>query len=675
MVEVLYNFKDKISTEVMKMITDLAINTIRALGIDATNKADSGHPGIVLGAAPMAYTLWTRHMNVNPKVPLWINRDRFILAAGHGSMLLYALLHLSGFDVTIDDLKEFRQLNSKTPGHPEYLHTEGVDATSGPLGQGIPMAVGMAIAEQYLAAKFNQEDIKLIDHYTYVLCGDGDLMEGVTNEAVSIAGHLKLGKLIVLYDSNDITLDGEKHLSFNEDIKGKFEAMGWHYESVKDGFDVEAINNAIEKAKLITDKPSIIEIKTIIGYGAEKQGTSSVHGAPLGKDGGLVAKKTYNWNFDEFEVPSEVYKHFEDTTVLRGLENFTVWLKGLMEYRKKYPELYNEFMQYQNNEIPVDLTEVLPSYELGHKNATRNYSYECLNKASSVLPNLIGGAADLTASTKAIIKGEAAFSPENPLGRNIYFGVREFAMAAIGNGIALHGGLKVFVSTFFVFTDYFKPAVRMAALMKLPVIYILTHDSIAVGEDGPTHQPIEQLAMLRSIPNMIVLRPCDGNETSASYNVALNSKDRPVALVLTRQNVTTVTGKVYDEVKKGAYIVSEAQGEIDGIIIASGSEVGLAIEAQKALEQENIHVRVVSMVSMELFAEQSQEYQEYVLPNNIRRRLAVEMGTPFGWHQFVGLDGAVMGISTFGKSGKANEVIKDYGFTVENVVNKFKSLM
>jgi len=675
MTEVLYNFKDKINTEVLVMITELAINTIRALGIDATNKADSGHPGIVLGAAPMAYTLWTRHLNVNPKDPLWINRDRFVLAAGHGSMLLYALLHLSGFNVTMDDIKAFRQLDSKTPGHPEYLHTEGVDATSGPLGQGIPMAVGMAIAERFLASKFNKEDATLIDHYTYVLCGDGDLMEGVTNEAASIAGHLQLGKLIVLYDSNDITLDGEKHLSFSEDIKGKFEAMGWHYELVKDGFDVEAVNNAIEKAKNVTDKPSIIEIKTIIGYGAEKQGTSSVHGAPLGKDGGVVAKKAYNWTYDEFEVPQEVYHHFEETVIKRGNKAYKDWTSNLESYKTKYPELYQEFMQYVNDEIPVDLTEVLPVYELGHKNATRNYSYECLNKASAVIPYLIGGAADLTASTKAIIKGEPAFTPENPSGRNIFFGVREFAMAAIGNGMALHGGLKVFVSTFFVFTDYFKPAIRMAALMKLPVIYILTHDSIAVGEDGPTHQPVEQLAMLRSIPNMIVLRPCDGNETSASYNVALTSKDHPVALVLTRQNLTTVTGKVYDEVKKGAYIISEAKGDIDGILIASGSEVELALEAQKVLEQENIHVRVVSMVSMELFNEQSKEYQEYVLPKNIRRRLAIEMATTYGWHKYVGLDGAVMGIDTFGKSGKASDVIKDYGFTVENVVKTFKSLM
>ncbi|QVK19367.1 transketolase [Mycoplasmatota bacterium] len=658
------------------MISDLSINSIRVLGIDAINKANSGHPGIVLGAAPMAYTLWTKHLEVYSKDPLWFNRDRFVLAAGHGSMLQYAMLHLSGYDVTIDDLKQFRQLDSLTPGHPEFRHTPGVDATSGPLGQGIPMGIGMAIAEKFFSEKFNKKDITLVDHYTYVICGDGDLMEGVTNEAVSLAGHMKLGKLVVLYDSNNITLDGKKEQSFNEDIKAKYEAMGWHYDLVEDGNDLSSINLAIESAKSNIDKPSIIEIKTVIGYGAKNQGTNKVHGSPLGEESGRAAKDVYKWDYKPFEVPNEVYEHFNETVVNRGTEAFNEWEKNLRLYEAQYHNDYQEFLKCMNNELDVNLTEVLPKYELGHSNATRNYSHECLNEAAKVIPNLVGGAADLTASTKAIIKGEEAFAPGHYTGRNIFFGVREFAMATICNGIALHGGLKVFCSTFFVFSDYFKPAIRMAALMKLPVMYILTHDSIAVGEDGPTHEPVEQLAMLRSIPNMLVLRPCDGNETAACYHLALNTKDKPVAFVLTRQNVETVSENVYEDVKKGAYVVSEAnQDKMDGIILASGSEVNLAIEAQKELEKENIFVRVVSVVSMELFDAQDDLYKEQILPKKIRRRLAVEMATPFGWHKYVGLDGKVLGVETFGASGKANEVLEKFGFTVPNVVKQFKSLM
>lgn len=656
-------------------MTDLSVNTIRVLGIDAINKAKSGHPGIVLGAAPMAYTLWTKHFDIFPKDPLWFNRDRFVLAAGHGSMLLYSMLHLSGFDVSIDDLKSFRQLDSLTPGHPEFMHTPGVDATSGPLGQGIPMAIGMAMAEKYFADKYNKDDITLIDHYTYVICGDGDLMEGVTNEAASLAGQLKLGKLVVLYDSNDITLDGTKEQSFNEDIKAKYEAIGWHYERVKDGNDIKNINLAIRNAKNTLNKPSIIEIKTVIGYGATNQGTNKVHGAPLGEESGQAAKKLYKWDYEPFEVPTKVYDHFKETTGKRGAVEYKEWQENLNIYENKYPEEYKELMQCINNEISVDLMEILPKYNEENKDATRNYSYECLNKAASFIPNLIGGAADLTSSTKAIIKKELPFTSSNYTGRNIYFGVREFAMAVIANGMALHGGLKVFISTFFVFSDYFKPAVRMAALMKLPVIYILTHDSIAVGEDGPTHEPIEQLAMLRSIPNMLVLRPCDGNETAACYKLALETVDKPITLVLTRQGVPTITNNVYEDVKKGAYIISEAKGnQIDGIILATGSETNLAIKAQKELENDNIFVRVVNVVSMELFDSQDKDYKELILPNNIRKRLAVEMGSPFGWHKYVGLDGQVLGINKFGASGKAEAVIEKYGFTVSNIIKEFKSI-
>ena len=658
------------------MISDLSINTIRVLGIDAINKANSGHPGIVLGAAPMAYTLWTKHLDVYPKDPLWFNRDRFVLAAGHGSMLLYSMLHLSGFNLSIEDLKQFRQLDSKTPGHPEFLDTEGVDATSGPLGQGIPMAVGMALAEKFYADKFNKHDLTLIDHFTFVICGDGDLMEGVTNEAASIAGHLKLGKLIVLYDSNNITLDGEKKQSFNEDIKHKYEAMGWHYEYVENGNDVKTINLAIRNAKNTLDKPTIIEINTVIGFGASNQGTHKVHGAPLGSEGGQVAKKAYKWIYDEFEVPQEVYEHFKETTIKRGTVEYREWENNLKLYQEMYPEDYKALVKYMANNCDIDLTQILPKYEIGNKNATRNYSHECLNKIAQVTPNLLGGAADLTSSTKAIINNEPALSADNYTARNIYFGVREFAMASIANGMALHGGLRVFVSTFFVFSDYFKPAIRMAALMKLPVIYILSHDSIAVGEDGPTHQPIEQLTMLRSIPNVLVLRPCDGNETAASYNIAMLSKDQPVVLVLTRQNVTTVTNQVFEEVKKGAYIISkEAKTNFDGIILASGSEVELAIDTQKALEKENIFTRVVSVTSMELFDKQSGEYKEHILPNKIRRRMSIEMGSTMSWHKYVGLDGIVVCIDSFGKSAPAADVINYFEFNVDNMVNKFKSLM
>ncbi len=599
------------------MISDLAINSIRVLGIDAINKANSGHPGIVLGAAPMAYTLWTKHLDVYPKDPLWFNRDRFVLAAGHGSMLLYGMLHLSGFSVSIDDIKNFRQLDSLTPGHPEFMHTPGVDATSGPLGQGIPMAVGMAIAEKFYAEKYNRKEVTLIDHYTYVICGDGDLMEGATNEAASLAGHLKLGKLVVLYDSNNITLDGKKEQSFNEDIQKKYEAMGWHYEYVQNGNDIKAINLAMRSAKNILNKPSIIEVNTVIGYGAPDQGTNKVHGAPIGDLGGQAAKKLYKWDYEPFEIPNEVYDHFKETNGKRGAVEYREWEKNLKFYEENFPDEYQEFMQCMNNKITVDLKDILPKYELGNKNATRNYSYECLNKVATVIPNLIGGAADITASTKAIIKNAKPFTADNYTGRNIYFGIREFAMAGIANGMTLHGGLKVFVSTFFVFSDYFKPALRMAAIMNLPVLYILTHDSIAVGEDGPTHEPIEQLAMLRSVPNMLVLRPCDGNETAACYNLALTTTNRPIALVLTRQNVETVSLNVYDNVKKGAYIVSEAKnGKLDGIILASGSEVGLAIAAQLELEKEKMYVRVVSVVSMELFDEQDDLYKEQILPKD-----------------------------------------------------------
>lgn len=672
----LYNFVEYFLEVELYMIKNLTINSIRALGVDSINKANSGHPGIVLGAAPMAYTLWSNHLHVNPKDPLWFNRDRFVLAAGHGSALLYSLLHLSGFDVTIDDLKNFRQLNSKTPGHPEFGYTEGVDATSGPLGQGIAMATGMAMAERYLAAKYNKENYELFNHYTYAICGDGDLMEGVTNEAISLAGHLKLGKLIVLYDSNDISLDGEASDSFSDHTIEKFKSMGWHTEYVKDGTDVEAINQAINNAKAIA-QPSLIEIKTVIGFGAPDQGTNKVHGAPIGEEGAKVLRQNLGWNHEPFDVPEEVYNHFEETTIARGNKAYHESQAMLQTYKEVYPDLYQELMLALNNETKVDLAEVLPTFDYGTKDATRNFSHKCLNAVKNAVPNLIGGSADLSSSTKAMFKNEKAFFPGQYDGRNILFGVREFAMASIINGMALHGGVRPFASTFFVFSDYLKPALRLGALMHLPTLYILTHDSIAVGEDGPTHEPIEQLAMLRSIPNVQVLRPCDGNETSAAYKLALETNDKPSVLVLTRQSVKTVSEVNFANVAKGAYILKEARAgqDIDGILIASGSEVNVALDAQKMLEQENIFTRVVSMPSMELFDKQPKEYQEEVLPKSIRKRVSVEMGTSYGWHKYVGLDGATVSIDTFGASGPGDEVTAYFGFTPENVVKTFKNIL
>ena len=651
-----------------------SINAIRTLGIDAINKAKSGHPGVVLGAAPMAYTLFTKHMNINPTNSHWFNRDRFVLAAGHGSMLLYSLLHLSGYQVSMEDIKQFRQWDSKTPGHPEFGHTDGVDATSGPLGQGIPMAIGMALAEKYLAARYNKEGYPLIDHYNFVICGDGDLMEGVTSEASSLAGHLGLGKVVVLYDSNDICLDGDLTQSFTEDVLKRYESYGWHVQRVEDGTDIQAIDQAIECAKKEVNKPSIIEIKTVIGYGSKLQGTNAVHGAPLGEEDGAYAKEQYGWNHEPFAIPQEVYDHFEQSVKVRGQESNQAWDKLFSDYSKQYPELAKELEKAINNELVVDLETVMPTYKVGHSQATRDTNHEAINAISEVIPYFLGGSADLSHSNKTNIKNGGDFSKVTPSGRNIYFGVREFAMASILNGMMLHGGVRVFGGTFFVFCDYLKPAMRMAALMGLPVTYVLTHDSIAVGEDGPTHEPIEQLAMLRTIPNFSVIRPADANETAAAWRLAMESKSTPTALILTRQNLTTIANTTYEGVSKGAYVVSEAQKEMDGILIATGSEVNLAVAAQTALAAEGIHVRVVSMPSMDLFEKQPKEYRELILPKSVTKRLAIEMGATYGWHKYVGFEGDVLGIDRFGASAPANKVIEAYGFTVENGGSLYKAL-
>ncbi|HFI0408598.1 TPA: transketolase [Streptococcus suis] len=650
-------------------MSNLSVNAIRFLGIDAIEKSKSGHPGIVMGAAPMAYSLFTKELRINPSQPNWINRDRFILSAGHGSMLLYGLLHLSGFeDVTMDEIKNFRQWGSKTPGHPEFGHTTGVDATTGPLGQGISTATGFAQAERFLAAKYNRDGFPIFDHYTYVICGDGDLMEGVSSEAASYAGLQKLEKLIVLYDSNDINLDGETKDAFTESVRARYDAYGWHTDLVTDGTDVDAIFAAIEKAKA-AGKPSLIEIKTVIGYGSpSKAGSNAAHGAPLGPEEAEATRKALDWNYAPFEIPAEVYADFKANVADRGAAAYDAWVKLVEDYKVAHPELATEVTAILEGRELAELTESdFPVYENGFSQATRNSSQDAINAAAAVLPNFFGGSADLAHSNMTVIKGEGLQDSANPLNRNIQFGVREFAMGTILNGMATHGGLRVFGGTFFVFSDYVKAAVRLSALQGLPVTYVFTHDSIAVGEDGPTHEPIEHLAGLRAMPNLNVFRPADARETQAAWYLSLTSKSTPSALVLTRQNLTVEEGTAFDKVAKGAYVVYEAAG-FDTILLASGSEVNLAVKAAKELEAAGTKVRVVSVPSTELFDAQDAAYKEEILPNTIRRRLAIEMGATQSWYKYVGLDGKVLGIDTFGASAPAQTVIDNYGFTVENVV-------
>ncbi|MGL6057616.1 MAG: transketolase [Culicoidibacterales bacterium] len=654
----------------------VAINSIRTLGIDAIEKANSGHPGIVMGAAPMAYTLWSKTLTVNPNNPTWFNRDRFVLSAGHGSMLLYSLLHLTGFDVSIEDLKQFRQWDSKTPGHPEFGHTVGVDATTGPLGQGIAMAVGMALAEKHLAAKFNRGQFNVVDHYTYVLCGDGDFMEGVSAEASSFAGVHDLSKLIVLYDSNDICLDGNLDEAYTEQTRQRYDAYGWQTILVEDGTDVAAIAAAIEQAKADTKRPTLIEIKTVIGEGAPtKAGSNAAHGAPLGANEAAAAKVAYGWDHEPFSVPTAVYDHFQTTVKDRGIAANEAWDQLVADYAKAYPTEHATLMQAIQDELPADVFAAMEAIPAGTSQATRNSSQDAINAIATKLDCFLGGSADLAHSNMTVINGEGLLTPESMTNRNIQYGVREFAMAAIMNGMALHKGLRVFGGTFFVFSDYLKAAMRLSALMHQPVTYVLTHDSIAVGEDGPTHEPIEQLAGLRAMPNMNVLRPADARETQGAWQVALQSQTTPTALVLTRQPLTVMETSSATEVAKGAYVIGREVERIDAIILATGSEVNLAMEAKAALFAEGIDVRVISMPSFELFNQQSADYRESVLPNAIRARVAIEMGASFGWHQYVGLDGSVIGIETFGASAPANIVIPAYGFNVDNVVTQVKAVI
>ncbi|MDL4839536.1 transketolase [Aquibacillus rhizosphaerae] len=663
-----------------KQTEQRSINSIRTLAIDAIENANSGHPGLPMGAAPMAYTLWTDFMNHNPKNADWFNRDRFVLSAGHGSMLLYGLLHLSGYNVTIEDLKDFRQWGSKTPGHPEVTHTHGVEATSGPLGQGFAMAVGMAMAEKHLAGKYNQNDISIIDHHTYALVSDGDIMEGISHESASLAGHLGLGKLVALYDSNDISLDGELNQSFSENVEDRFKAYGWQVIRVEDGNDTEALRKAIDQAKQNTDQPTLIEVKTVIGYGSpNKSASSASHGAPLGADEIKLTKEFYEWEHEDFHVPEEVYNDFKEKIVERGQKTESEWNTLFEKYEKAYPELAKELKLAMKGELPEGWESELPVYEAGKDTlATRASSGEVLNSIAQAVPYFFGGSADLAGSNKTTIKDGGDFSKNDNAGRNIWFGVREFAMAAAVNGMALHGGLKVFGSTFFVFSDYLRPAVRLSAIQEVPVTYVLTHDSIAVGEDGPTHEPVEQLAAFRAMPNLSVIRPADGNEVSAAWRLALESETTPTALVLTRQNLPTLEGtdkNAYEGVKKGAYVVSPATKETpDALLLATGSEVQLAVKAQEELKAKGHDVSVVSMPSWDRFKNQDKAYQEKVLPKAVKKRLAIEMASPFGWERFTGDEGKILAIDTFGASADGEKVMAEYGFTVENVVKQVESL-
>ena len=641
-----------------------AITAIRVLAAEAIQKANSGHPGLVIGSAPAVYTLW-KQMKHNPKNPNWTGRDRFVLSAGHASMLEYSLLYFFGYGVTLDDIKNFRQWGSKTPGHPEFGHTKGVEATTGPLGQGFAMAVGMAMAEAHMAAKYNREGYPVVDNYTYTVMGDGCMMEGVAAEAASMAGTMKLGKLIAMYDSNRITIEGDTDITFRENVAARFEAYGWHVQTVEDGEDTNAISEAIKKAKAVSDKPSLIIYKTIIARGTPVAGTAKAHGSPLGDANIRVLKETYGWkNMDAFDIPSEVYDHFNELTKdCQAQED--AWNEMFERYSKDYPELASQWETDHSGELPVDLINDEEFWSFEGKMASRKSGEVVLNRLAKRISNLFGGSADLAPSNLTYLKEMGDFSAENYAGKNLHFGIREFAMAAACNGISLYGGLRTFCATFFVFADYLKPALRLSALMNQPVIYVLTHDSIGVGEDGPTHQPIEQLAALRATPNCIVFRPADAREVAAGYIAALNAK-APTVMALSRQNLPLYenSGK---EALKGAYILREPKGMPDVILMASGSEVECLFKAADILSVQGYTARIISVPSFELFEMQSDEYKEKLWPKSIRARVAVEAGTPFGWHKYVGLDGEIVGIEGFGASAPAERIFEEYGFTGENV--------
>ena len=655
-----------------KKIDELSVSTIRSLCIDEINKANSGHPGMALGSAPILYTLWTRHLVADPKDPEWFNRDRFVLSAGHASALLYAMLHLSGYELSMDDIKQFRQLGSLTPGHPEYRWTKGVDATSGPLGQGIAQAVGMAMAEESVRANYPDGE-EIMNHYTYVLCGDGCLQEGISQEAISLAGHQKLNKLILFYDANQVTLDGALDLSFSEEVKARFVASEWNVLEVKDGNDIEAIDAAIKSAKQSKDKPTMIMIHTVIGYGSAKQGTSKVHGSPLGADDGKHAKvEVYGFDHEDFYVPEEVKKQFAETFIARGQKAHAEYDEAFAKYSKKHPMDAERFSSLINLDVSKYLPKVKPEFVEGSSTSTRVASGKALNAYMNNLPNLIGGSADVAGSVMTKLDGGVDYTKEHREGHNLNWGIREFAMASAQNGMLLHGGLRTYVGCFAVFADYMKAAIRMAALSHLPAIYLFSHDSIAVGEDGPTHQPIEQLAMLRSIPNMRVIRPCDERETYAAWAEALKSTRQPTALILSRQNLPLLEGSNAEGLSKGAYIISKEEKKAQLELIATGSEVSLAVSAQKLLKEEDIDVRVISMPSWELFAEQSEEYQNSVMSLPLEKRVSVEMLSTFGWDRYARHH---MGIDTFGTSAPAKDAIAKFNFTPARLVEICKQIL
>lgn len=660
----------------MSNIDRLSANAIRVLSADAIQKAKSGHPGLPLGAADAAYALWAKEMKHNPANPDWFNRDRFILSGGHGSMLLYSLLHLFGYGLKKEDLMQFRQLDSLTPGHPEYKHTKGVEATTGPLGAGMAMAVGMAMAEAHLAAKFNKDGFPVVDHFTYVLGGDGCMMEGISHEAFSLAGTLKLGKLIVLYDSNKITIEGSTDIAFTENVKARFDAYGFQTITVENGNDIDAVAAAIAEAKADLTRPSMIEIKTQIGFGCPgKQGKASAHGEPLGDENIAEMKKNLNWPSEEaFFVPEEVYANYKAISEAKAADE-EAWNKLFAEYCAKFPEMKKAWDDEFNMDIAKDLIDDADFWAYEDKpEATRNLSGMVINRLKDKVPGLVGGAADLHPSTKTYMKEAGDFSAEDYSGRNLHYGVREIAMTAIANGLTLHG-LRGFCSTFFVFSDYVKPMARLSSIMNIPTTYVLSHDSIGVGEDGPTHEPIEQLAMLRAMPNFNVFRPADATETIAAWYAAVTSEKTPCALVLTRQNLPQLAGSS-KEALKGGYIVSASKKEVpDAIIVASGSEVQLGIGAQEMLAAEGIDVRVVSMPCMELFEAQSAEYKESILPKAVRARVAVEALIGYGWDRYVGLDGAVVCMNGFGASAPYSKLFPKYGFTAENVAAKVKEVL
>ena len=680
----------------MKNLDELCINTIRMLSVDMVQEANSGHPGLPMGAAPMAYGLWTRFLRHNPNNPKWPNRDRFVLSAGHGSALLYSLLHLTGYDLPVEELKRFRQWGSKTPGHPEHGLTPGVESTTGPLGQGFGNGVGMAIAERFLAARFNRPGHEIVNHTTYAIVSDGDLMEGVASEAASLAGHLRLGKLIYLYDNNSITLAGETKLTFTEDVGKRFEAYGWHVQRIDDGNDTEAISKAISAAQKEIGHPSLISVRTHIGYGSpRKQDTFEAHGSPLGADEVIATKKNLGWPLEPtFYIPEEAQAHFKKA-VSQGARLEERWKADLESYGKAFPELRKEWDQWMSSILPEGWDKDIPSFPPDSKGlATRAAGGQVMNAIASHLGCLIGGSADLNPSTNTVLKGKGDFQtpgagdgtiqgavsgPRGYEGTNIAFGVREHGMGGIVSGMALHRGLLPYGSTFFVFSDYMRPAIRLASLMKLHVIYLFTHDSITVGEDGPTHQPVEQLFSLRAIPGLTVIRPADANETAEAWRFAVENKNGPTAIILTRQNVPVMDRKKFRlaiGLRKGAYILSDSlPGRPDVILIATGSEVHLAVEAQEKLLGEGVKSRVVSMPSWELFEQQPEKYRQEVLPPDIPERVSIEAGATLGWHRYVGKEGEIIGVDHFGASAPGNVVQKEFGFTSVEILNRVKTLL